>query len=112
MLEYKPHVPETIDELLDHLASMMFSSPKFNHTSGFFLGMNIDTEFFALNEGLKKIRLELGEDIYFEMTQLSDRMRTHFEADPEDKTDGALKGRAIIHQMEDLLTQAARRSNI
>ena len=34
----------------------------------------------------------------------------HFEADPENKTDDSLKGRAMIHEMEELLKQKARKS--
>jgi hypothetical protein len=41
---------------------------------------------------------------------MSDRMRAHFEADPENKTDDTLKGRDIIVEMENLLKQGARRS--
>jgi len=41
---------------------------------------------------------------------MSDRMRAHFEADPENKTDDTLKGRAIIEQMEELLRQSGRKS--
>jgi hypothetical protein len=33
-------------------------------------------------------------------------MRAYFEADPEDKTDDSLKGRAIILEMMDLLKQS------
>jgi len=36
-------------------------------------------------------------------------MRAHFEADPEDKTDDALKGREIIREMEDLLRRRGRK---
>jgi hypothetical protein len=41
---------------------------------------------------------------------MSDRMRAHFEADPEDKTDDSLKGRDIIVEMENLLKQSVRKS--
>ena len=40
---------------------------------------------------------------------MSDWMRAHFEADPEDKTDDALKGREIIREMEDLLRRRGRK---
>jgi hypothetical protein len=42
--------------------------------------------------------------------EMSDRMRAHFEADPDDTTDDALKGREIIDEMRDLLKQSARKS--
>jgi len=43
---------------------------------------------------------------------MSDRMRAHFDADPEDKTDDSRKARAIIFEMEDLLDQYARAGGI
>jgi hypothetical protein len=41
---------------------------------------------------------------------MSDQMRALFEADPEDKTGDTLKGCKIIHEMEDILRQARRKS--
>ncbi len=49
--------------------------------------MGINTEFFALNEGLKNLRKKLGEERYKALVALSNWMRAHFEADPENKTD-------------------------
>lgn len=106
---YKPYIPQSIGEIMDHLASMMLDSPAFEDDSGYFPGRNIDTTFFELNEGLKVVRKKLGEERYTALAALSDRMRAHFEADPENKTDDTLKGRAIIHEMEDLLTGRAGR---
>lgn len=100
---YKPYIPQSISEITDFLASMMFDSPTFKDDSGYFPGRNIDTTFFELNEGLKAVRNNLGEERYAALTVLSDRMRAHFEADPENKSEDTLKGRAIIHEMEDLL---------
>ena len=102
---YKPYIPQSIGEIMDHLASMMLEAPTFKDDSGYFPGRNIDTTFFELNEGLKVVRKKLGEERYSVLAALSDRMRAHFEADPENKTDDTLKGRALIHEMEDLLTQ-------
>jgi hypothetical protein len=39
---------------------------------------------------------------------MSDQMRAHFEADPENKTDDTIKGREIIDEMQNLLNQKAR----
>jgi hypothetical protein len=66
---------------------------------------NIDTEFHALNEGLKLVRKKIGEAKYQRLAELSDRLRAHFEADPENKTQDTLAGRRLIHEMEDILTQ-------
>jgi hypothetical protein len=80
---------------------MMLKSPTFK--DDFFVGRNVETVFSTLNEGLKRVQRKLGEDRYQTLRAMSDRMRAHFEADPEDKTDDALAGRRIIHEMEDIL---------
>lgn len=88
---------------MDLLGSMMLSSPTFIDKSGYFPDRNIDTEFARLNEGLRLIRHEVGEQQYAKLVALSDKMRAHFEADPEDKTEDGLAGRRTIHEMEGIL---------
>ena len=55
-------------------------------------------------------REKLGEERYLKLIEMSDRMRAHFEADPEGKTDDTRKGCAIIREMEDLLRQKPQKS--
>jgi hypothetical protein len=100
---YTPYIPTTISELMHLLGWMMLAAPTFIDRTGYFPGRNIDTEFFALNEGFKAVRKKLGEERYAALVALSDRMRAHFEADPENKTDDTLAGRQLIYDMEDLL---------
>ena len=102
---YEPYIPKNTGEILDHLAFMMLSSTTFEDKTGYFPEQNIDTAFFSLNEGLKLIQKKLGEDKYQRLIAMSDRMRAHFEADPEDKTEDGLAGRQLIHDMEDILTK-------
>jgi hypothetical protein len=87
--------------MMDFLAMMMLDSPTFK--DDFFIGKNVETVFSALNEGLMGLQKKLGEDRYQSLRSMSDRMRAHFEADPEDKTEDALAGRRIIQEMEDIL---------
>jgi hypothetical protein len=94
---------------MDFLGSMMLSSPKFKDKTGYFPDRNIDTEFFALNEGLKAIRTKVGEERYHALVALSDKMRAHFEADQEDNSEDGIKGRDCIIEMEDILKASARR---
>ncbi len=61
--------------------------------TGYFPDRNIDTEFYALNEGLKTIRGKVGDEKYEKLVALSNRMRALFEADPEDETQDGIKGR-------------------
>lgn len=94
---------------MDQLGFMMLWSPTFKDVSGWFPERNVETTFFALNEGLKCIRKQLGEETYAALMALSDRMRAHFEADPEDKTDDTIKGRECIMEMDELLRASRSR---
>jgi len=89
---------------------MMLKSPMFVDRTGYFPGRNLETTFCELNEGLRLIRGKLGEERYLKLMAMSDRMRAHFAADPENQTDDTLKGREIIIEMENLLKQGARKS--
>jgi len=106
---YEPLIPNTVGEVIELLGWMMLNSPKFEDTSGYFPGQNIDTEFFALKEGLKANCNRLGEERCAVLLALSDRMRAHFQADPENKTDDTLAGRALILEMIELLKSGSRR---
>ena len=107
---YKPYVPKGVGEIRDFLGMMMLKSPTFVDKTGHFPGRNLETTFCELNEGLRLIRGNLGEERYFKLMEMSDRMRAHFEADPDDKTHDSLNGREIIDEMRDLLKQSARKS--
>jgi hypothetical protein len=107
---YKPYIPKSVSEIMEVLAFMTLYSPKFVDKTGYFPGQNIDTVFLQLNDGLRLNKGKLGEERYLKLVEMSDRMRAHFEADPENKTDDTLKGRDIIHEMEALLKQNARKS--
>ena len=89
----------------------MLASPTFRDKGGYFPERNIDTVFLSLNQGLKTIRDQLGEENYQTLIAQSEQMRAHFEADPEDKTDDTLKGRQIILEMENLLTEIWRKQS-
>ena len=108
-MRYIPHIPQNISQLMDLLGSMMLGAPNFKDRTGYFPQKNIDTEFFALNEGLLALRKKLGDDRYATLKALSDKMRALFEADPENKTGDTKAGRKIIHEMEDILTGATKR---
>lgn len=105
----KPYIPQGISAVIDHLGSMMLSAPKFKSRLPWDFEENIDTNFFELNEGLKTVRRLVGEDTYTQLVALSDKMRAHFEADPEDKTDDGIKGRDCIEEMIELLRASGRR---
>jgi hypothetical protein len=94
---------------MDQLASMMLGSPSFKDDTGYFPEMNIDTEFFALNEGLNVIRKKLGEERYTTLKAMSDQMRALFESDRENTNGSTKAGCKLIREMEDILRSAAKR---
>jgi len=104
------YLPQDIGELVDFLRSMVLSAPKFLDKTGYFPYQNLDYVFKQLNEGFNCNRPALGDERYHELMRMSDQIRVLFEADPEDKTGDTLKGCKIIHQMEDILKQARRKS--
>ncbi len=106
----KMYVPKSILELLDFLVSMLLSAPKFLDKTGYFPHQNLDYVFRQLNEGLSLNRPALGEERYHELMRMSDQMRAHFEADPENKTGETRKGRDIIYEMENIVKQVRRKS--
>lgn len=105
----EPYIPNTKGEFLDLLASMILSAPTFIDKSGHFPEQDIDTEFFALNAGLKAIKKSLGEDDYTQAVELSAKARAHFEADPDDRTDDGIKGRDCLIDIEEILRKAGGR---
>jgi hypothetical protein len=106
---YKPGAPKGTSEIMGLLGMVMLASPTFLDQTGYFADRKVETIFHSLNEGLRLIRAELGEERYLKLIEMADRMRVHFEADPEDKTDDTLKKRAIILEMEAFLKQKARK---
>ena len=109
---YKPYIPQTLGDLIDKLSMMMLSSPTFADKTGYLPGRNIDSTFQALNEGLKATQSELGVGRYHQLLQMSNQTRAYFEADPEDKTGDALKGRELILDMMDLIRERGSKPRI
>ena len=109
IMPYKPYVPKSVGELLDYLAHMMLAAPTFKDKTGYLPEENVETSFTALNGGLLAIRPKIGEQRYTTLKAMSDDMRALFELDPENKTGATRAGRAIIREMEDILTGIAKR---
>ena len=104
-----PRVPTGINEVWDFLGHMMLAAPTFRDSSGYFPYRNVETQFQSLNEGLKTVRSDVGEETYQKLVALSDRMRAHFEADPESKNGEVIKGRELILDMQDILKASRKR---
>jgi hypothetical protein len=106
---YKRYVPQNISELIDFLTGIVAISPKFIDRTGHFPHKSIDTEFGALNDSLELNRGQLGEECYLKLREMSDRIRAHFEADPDVTTGDTVKGCQMIWEMEDVLISVVRR---
>jgi hypothetical protein len=104
----EPYVPASIGELLDYLSFMMLRAPTFEDKTGYLPGRNVETVFFGLNEGIKSLHNKLGTDRCRALLDISNQMRAYFEADPEKKSGGTLKGRELILEMEDLIKARGR----
>jgi hypothetical protein len=100
---YSPYIPQGKSEVMDQLAAMLLSKPTFVDDSGYFPDRTIDTEFFALNEGLRLIRRRLGEERYQKLAEMSEKMRACFDADSDEDSDEVQQGRMIILDMRELL---------
>jgi hypothetical protein len=107
-MNYKPYIPQGVSELLDQVSYMILYSPTFKDTTGYFPRQNIDTVFFALNEGLLVIRKKLGEERYTTLRTMSDQMRVLFESDPDNTNGSAKAGQKLLLEMEDMLRSVAR----
>ena len=98
---YKPTIPNTLGEIDDLLAWMLFEAPKFQRQ--IYQAGDIEMAFFELKEGLTLLRTKLGEDRYASLVDMADQARTLFEADPEDETGETIEGRKLVIQMEKTL---------
>ena len=110
MKPVKMYIPENISDLIEFVVSMLSLAPKFQDITGYFPFKNLDYVFQQLGLGLNQNRSSLGEERYHELSRMSDQIRALFEADPENKTGETLRGCKIIHEMEDILTQALRKT--
>lgn len=105
----KLYIPQSVGDVVDQLGSMMLSAPKFKSRLPWNFEEDIDTNFHQLNEGLKVVRRQIGDETYARLVEMSDRMRAHFEADPDDKTEDGIKGRELIDEMTEILRASRRR---
>ncbi len=103
------YFPKDLGSIYDLLGWMMLYAPEFKSGMSWAYEENIDITFFQLNEGLETIRHQLGEQTYAQLVSMSQQMRAHFEADPEDKTEDGIKGRVLIDEMSDILLASRRR---
>ena len=78
----------------------MLSSPHFTHD--LFRGMNIETTFIELFEGLSNVHSTLGNERYKDLLKMATAMRSHFEQYE------ILEGNTIAYEMQELIKEAWR----
>ena len=106
MESYNPYVPQDPEELVDLIGSMVLASPRFIDTSGFFPEKNLETVYFALGEGLKAARAELGEARYATLIDAAEQTRGLFAAAVDEDADDVLTGRTLLLDMIDIIGEA------
>jgi hypothetical protein len=100
-------IPENLGDVDDQLGSMMLDAPLFTHSPSR-IRHTLELAFLKLNEGLKRIRSDLGDELYERLARMSDQMKALFQADPEDKTGETAAGQRIIMQMQELIQARAK----
>src|SRR5579872_6198313 len=107
-MRYRPYIAQDIGELWDKLGAMTLGAPLFKDRTGYFPQMNLESEFFGLNESLLVLRKKLGEERYATLRAMSDQMRALFESDPDNTNGNTKAGRKLIREMEDILKSAGK----
>ncbi|MDR6788852.1 hypothetical protein J2Y58_002217 [Sphingomonas sp. BE138] len=109
MINYRPYIPQTLSELMDHVVPMMGDAPKFEDDTGYFSGQNIDTEFHALVEGFGKVRDKIGEDRYAAAIDIAARMKALFLEAADEDDPKTREGILLIHELIDIIDAARAR---
>jgi hypothetical protein len=104
------YVPKDLDSIYDFLGWMMLYAPEFRSDTFPASEQGVDITFFGLDEGLKRVRRQIGEKTYLQLMAMSQQMRAHFEADPENKNGECKMGRTLIEDMSDIIEASLRRT--
>jgi len=102
MPPYKPYIPQSAGETIELLGAMVLDAPTFEDDS-YFVGKNIDTTYFALDEGLKVIRSKLGEDRYARLVEMALLTKQKFLQASDEDAEEVLAGRNILIEMIGML---------
>jgi hypothetical protein len=97
------HIPKTLSELEDFLASLFGGAPTF--VDDYFDFQNIDTEFRVYNQSLELVRSKLGEERYARLVSLGAEAKALFAADPEDTNGKTEQGFKRLMEIDDILHQ-------
>jgi hypothetical protein len=97
----KRHIPKTLSELEDFLASLFGGAPTF--VDDYFDFQTIDTEFEVYSQSLELVRPKLGEERYARLVSLGAQAKALFAADPEDTNGKTEQGFKVLIEIDDIL---------
>ena len=97
------HIPKTLSELEDFLATLFGGAPTF--VDDYFDFQTIDTEFDVYHQSLELVRGKLGEDRYTRLVFLGMEAKALFAADPEDTNGKTEQGFTCLKEIDDILHQ-------
>lgn len=107
--EPRSYIPASLSEINDLLGSMILDAPTFVDRLGEFTDWNIDSMFDKLHQGFDVVRKKLGEDQYATLLDLAQRAKAQFAADQDDTNGNTDLGRALLFEMEDVLSDVRNR---
>ena len=105
----KPYVPTSLSEIYDMLGSMLLFAPTFIDPTGTFSERNVENEFATLVEAFGLVRKKLGEERYAKLVDLAASAKTLFAEDQDDTNGKTDQGRALLYEIEDIITEVSRR---
>ena len=105
----KPYVPASLSEIYDMLGSMLLFAPTFIDPTGTFSERNVENEFATLVEAFGLVRKKLGEECYAKLVDLAASAKTLFAEDQDDTNGKTDQGRALLYEIEDIITEVSRR---
>jgi hypothetical protein len=88
---------------------MLLDAPTFVDPLGNFPERSLDSRFHQLSEGFALIRGKLGEERYAALMDLAARAKALFAADQDDTNGKTDEGRALLFEMEDVLSDVRSR---
>ena len=105
------YIPASLGEIYDLLGAMISDAPTFIDDLSEFPERNIDTVFRQLTESFDIVRKKVGEERYATLTNIAERAKALFLADPNVGNGKTDQGRELLFEIEDIV-QTARRKRV
>lgn len=99
--DYKEYVPQGRSELLEYIAFLVLSGPKF--VDHYFPKQTLDSVFGAFAEGVGRIQKKLGPERHALILDLSRKAREHYRRDPDKTNGGTDDATDLLLEIEEIL---------